>query len=212
MGKLKISGEIIGFQKSFRTLKEGLAELEGLWPEAKRIMQSEAAQAVVRYSLEQQTDAELEVVFKNLKDAGRTSILDGSGGEVPIARLIADLGKVSFVTWFGAGFGWEPSLKNDDFTLFLETWPGRHFKAGSGTTDAAAKVGWGPYWDFKGVKTKHRIGSCRDLELALVQQQIKAAKLVAQMRDARDQGKMGPHDDIAKAAETLPDAQPKGDA
>lgn len=177
MGKLKVNVKVVGFEKPFKSVTEASEELATIWPATEKVFNTELGKSVLRYSVLKQSDDTLEADLKLLRASDKLAIMDGKD-ETSVARLVAVKGNVCFITWFGAGFGWEPA-KTGGFLAFIETWPGRHFKRGLKVEPMCRQLGWKPVIETPVTLGQRRMGNVSDLERALNEDARKMARLNA---------------------------------
>jgi len=131
---------VIGFEKVFASLTEGIDELGRVWPETGRILSGPLGDMLTRYTLTQMTDAALSADWK-LYHAGGGKVNVGADGKInSFANLVADRGRVYVASWIEACFGWEPT--KDGFLFFIESWLGRSFHPESSLRRSAETNGW----------------------------------------------------------------------
>lgn len=192
MGKQKVQVSVIGFEKRFTSMTEAREELAVVWPATAKILGTELGKSVLRYSVLKQDDETFEADLALLRASGNLAIMDGKT-EAPIARLVADHGKVCFITWFGAGFGWEPT-KTGGFLAFMETWPTRYFKKGKTVEPMCDKMGWRRVLETPMTVGLRRMGDVSDLERILNEDAKRMAAINGPERlvDAASQGPSTP--------------------
>ncbi len=134
---------VIGFERRFFSLTEGIDELGLVWPDSRRILDlSEVGVMAVRYSMLSQSDEELEANWRILKASGKPMSADLNGKATPFAQLFVDKGLVAVSTWDGGTFGWEPMKKTGGYLFFVEAWRNRRFTPESMIWRGAEENGW----------------------------------------------------------------------
>jgi hypothetical protein len=183
MGKPKVKTPIIGFEKRFTSLTEAIHELAEIWPETKRILDTNIGKITIAYTINRESDESLDANYKLLAAAGKDEIMRGLEGDLSLDKVEAEKGRVIFLTWLGGGFGWKPEAQGG-FSIFFESYGDMKFLAIQPAREKAERLQWKRLY-APIIQWKRRIGVTLHLTKALRARAREDAEVMRRLNAAK---------------------------